>query len=105
MQLSHLDGEALDQLICATCVSRLRDASAFKRQVLLCEEKLLQSRIFLQNGDKSQDINAKLTVKEELEDCDGESHIDDNVDSRDCNELLTSKDEEASNNIKVIETG
>lgn len=44
-QLSHLDGEASERVICATCVSRLREASAFRRQVLSCEEKLLSTKI------------------------------------------------------------
>ncbi|KAJ2939923.1 hypothetical protein O0L34_g6629 [Tuta absoluta] len=43
--LSNLDGEAAQRLICATCVSRLRDASSFRRQVLCCEEALLQAQL------------------------------------------------------------
>ncbi|CAK1554415.1 unnamed protein product [Leptosia nina] len=39
--LSQLDGEAKDRLICAMCVSRLREANNFRKQVLQCEEKLL----------------------------------------------------------------
>ncbi|KAI5640792.1 hypothetical protein NE865_06900 [Phthorimaea operculella] len=43
--LSNLDGEAAQRLICATCVSRLRDASSFRKQVLCCEETLLQAQL------------------------------------------------------------
>ncbi|KAH9635188.1 hypothetical protein HF086_009528 [Spodoptera exigua] len=42
--LSHLEGEESERLICATCVVRLRDARAFRQQVLLCEEKLLNAQ-------------------------------------------------------------
>ncbi|CAG9789610.1 unnamed protein product [Diatraea saccharalis] len=48
--LSHLDGDVLDQLICAMCVSRLREANAFRRQVLHWEENFLNSRI-IKNGE------------------------------------------------------
>ncbi|KOB76327.1 Uncharacterized protein OBRU01_05885 [Operophtera brumata] len=39
--LSNLDGDSKDCCICATCVVRLRDACAFRRQVLQCEQALL----------------------------------------------------------------
>lgn len=44
-QLSHLDEEEVERLICATCVSRLREATSFRQQVLQCEEKLLRTKL------------------------------------------------------------
>ncbi|CAG4981700.1 unnamed protein product [Colias eurytheme] len=54
--LSHVDGEDKDSGVCATCVVRLRDACAFRQQVLQCEELFL---------------SAKLEDKEELKKTDG----------------------------------
>ncbi|XP_048003667.1 zinc finger protein draculin-like [Leguminivora glycinivorella] len=46
LMLSHLDGTVeSERLICATCVTRLRDACDFRKQVLLCEDRLLQASI------------------------------------------------------------
>lgn len=44
--LSHLDGVPSERLICATCVSRIREALSFRRQVLRCEEAFLQMKIY-----------------------------------------------------------
>ncbi|KAL0808614.1 hypothetical protein ABMA28_013053 [Loxostege sticticalis] len=75
--LFHLDGEPIDRLICATCVSRLREACSFRRQVLQCEEKLLQSRIHVHEegtcGPPPMVIKTEVTIKEENED---EDHMD-----------------------------
>ncbi|CAG5057403.1 unnamed protein product [Parnassius apollo] len=43
--LSHLDGKPTERLVCATCVIRLREAFAFRQQVLRCEEAFLQMRM------------------------------------------------------------
>lgn len=34
-----------DSGVCATCVVRLRDACAFRQQVLTCEELFLQAKL------------------------------------------------------------
>lgn len=65
--LGFSDGDARDRLICATCVSRLREANAFKRQVLLCEEKLLQSRIIMHEDSTLQNVKTEVAVKDELD--------------------------------------
>ncbi|XP_060809162.1 zinc finger protein 37-like [Amyelois transitella] len=61
--LSNLDVEPSDCLICATCVTRLRDATTFREQVLSCEQRLLQSKIIV-HEDK---IKAELEIKRETE--------------------------------------
>ncbi|XP_039762255.1 zinc finger protein 845-like isoform X2 [Pararge aegeria] len=68
--LSHLDGDNTDCCICATCVSRLREASAFRKQVLQSEQMFLEAR-------HESNKNVKLEVKDE-EACD--SDCNDNVD-------------------------
>lgn len=47
-QLSHVDEDVKDSGVCATCVVRLREACAFRQQVLQCEELFLNSKL----GDK-----------------------------------------------------
>ncbi|CAH0403839.1 unnamed protein product [Chilo suppressalis] len=67
--LSHLEGEEKDRLICATCVLRLRDACAFRQQVLQWEELLLKQQ--MQVDDESNKITSNDTVVEikvEIED-------------------------------------
>lgn len=59
--LSHLDGEQLDNGVCATCVVRIRDACSFKKLVLQSEE------IFLKECIKVTDAST-VTVKSEPED-------------------------------------
>lgn len=44
--MSHLDGKPTERLICATCVQRLRDALAFKKQVLQCEEAFVRVKMY-----------------------------------------------------------
>ncbi|XP_072943148.1 uncharacterized protein [Epargyreus clarus] len=83
--LSHLDGEERERMICATCVTRLREARDFRSQVLRCEEKLLRARI--QTGDNHDDQSIKkeieIDLKEEREqennnqDEDGQDDTDD----------------------------
>lgn len=57
-QLSHLEGEDSERLICATCVVRLRQARAFRQQVLQCEEKLLHANIQVHEGIYQQGIGS-----------------------------------------------
>lgn len=51
LMLSQLDGEDKDSCVCATCVVRLREAYAFKQQVLQSEELFLGA--FLQRKEES----------------------------------------------------
>ncbi|XP_063391033.1 uncharacterized protein LOC134676571 [Cydia fagiglandana] len=70
LMLSHLDGTVeTERLICATCVGRLRDASAFRKQVLFCEDRLLQASIHVhQPSDTKVEIDLKPgEVKVEVE--------------------------------------
>ncbi|XP_063632128.1 zinc finger protein 99-like [Cydia splendana] len=70
LMLSHLDGTVeIERLICATCVGRLRDASAFRKQVLMCEDRLLQASIHVhQPSDTKVEIELKPgEVKVEME--------------------------------------
>ncbi|XP_013134133.1 PREDICTED: zinc finger protein 28-like isoform X2 [Papilio polytes] len=62
--LSHLEGASMERLICATCVSRLREACAFRQQVLRCEELLLTAKIHLDNDGETKE-GLKLDVKKE----------------------------------------
>ncbi|KAF9419608.1 hypothetical protein HW555_003886 [Spodoptera exigua] len=64
--LSHLEGEESERLICATCVVRLRDARAFRQQVLLCEEKLLNAFVRI-HDDNDDNIKTEVDVKDELD--------------------------------------
>ncbi|XP_041988788.1 PR domain zinc finger protein 5-like [Aricia agestis] len=63
--LSRVDDEEKDSGVCATCVVRLRDACAFRHQVLTCEELFLSSKL----GDKDElkksiDMELKTEPKE-----------------------------------------
>ncbi|CAH2108962.1 unnamed protein product [Euphydryas editha] len=60
--LSHLEEDSKESCICATCVSRLREACAFRRQVLQSEQMFLEAR--LQNKDDNEQ-NIKVEVKTE----------------------------------------
>lgn len=40
-----MDDNAKDSGVCATCVVRLRDASALRRQLLQCEELFLNAKL------------------------------------------------------------
>ncbi|CAG4981634.1 unnamed protein product [Colias eurytheme] len=44
--LSHLDDVPSDRLVCAACVHRIRDAFAFRQQILQCEEAFLKAKIY-----------------------------------------------------------
>ncbi|XP_049883331.1 zinc finger protein draculin-like [Pectinophora gossypiella] len=71
--LSNLDGEKKDSCICATCVVRLRDACAFRSQVLSCEQVFLDAR--LENSQKFD-----VEVKTEPCGSDQDSPVDDGDD-------------------------
>ncbi|CAH2062229.1 unnamed protein product, partial [Iphiclides podalirius] len=92
--LSHLEGAATERLICATCVSRLREATAFRHQVLLCEERLLSAKIQLHNedGEPHDEVKFVLDVKEEKdidqENADVENYDGDNI-HNDVDEVTT----------------
>ncbi|XP_026749355.1 PR domain zinc finger protein 5-like isoform X2 [Galleria mellonella] len=74
--LSHLDGDSKESCICATCVTRLRDACAFRQQVLQCEDAFLSAKL------ESKDVDRKLEVKVKTEPvC--EMELDDEMDDRD----------------------
>ncbi|XP_053601064.1 zinc finger protein 54-like [Plodia interpunctella] len=62
LYLSNLDVEPTGRLICATCVTRLREANSFRLQVLQCEQRLLQTEIQV-DGDgnvKSEEPHIKV---------------------------------------------
>ncbi|XP_072943146.1 uncharacterized protein [Epargyreus clarus] len=86
--LSHLDSEEQERLICATCVSRLREATSFRLQVLQCEERLLRSSIQLHNDGEELpgNVKAESSVKKEKQEADIEIEVDhdDGVDHLDC---------------------
>ncbi|CAH2108961.1 unnamed protein product [Euphydryas editha] len=67
--LSHVDDEVKDSGVCATCVVRLRDACAFRQQVLQCEELFLSAK--LEDKDemkKDADIELKTEPKDDCSD-------------------------------------
>ncbi|CAK1554418.1 unnamed protein product [Leptosia nina] len=70
--LSHLDGESKDSCICATCVGRLREANAFRQQVLMCEQLFISAQ--LQNKDEAEQI--EVEVKRETLSSDGDDNDD-----------------------------
>ncbi|KAM3957607.1 uncharacterized protein ACR2FA_008311 [Aphomia sociella] len=74
--LSHLDVEETDRLICATCITRLREACIFRQQVLECEQKLLQSKIKVHDDISLTGVKSEVTVKPELDDDDSPSYDD-----------------------------
>ncbi|CAG9574914.1 unnamed protein product [Danaus chrysippus] len=67
--LSHVDEDVKDSGVCATCVVRLRDACAFRQQVLQCEELFLGAKL----GDKdetkkSSEMELKTEPKDDCSD-------------------------------------
>ncbi|XP_060809302.1 zinc finger protein 723 [Amyelois transitella] len=59
--ISHLDGKPTERLICATCVTRLRDALTFRKQVLQCEEAFLQMKMYDADWeDKTQENHVQI---------------------------------------------
>ncbi|XP_053602169.1 zinc finger protein 555-like [Plodia interpunctella] len=99
--LSHLDMESSTCLICATCVNRLREACTFRDQVLVCEEKLLQSKMMYDDNV----LNDAIDIKQEMEgDPDSDHHCPDDGQIENC-EVVEIKEEQAQqarSNIKVV---
>ncbi|XP_073964469.1 uncharacterized protein isoform X1 [Choristoneura fumiferana] len=56
--LSHVDDNERDSGVCATCVVRLREAIAFRHQVLQCEELFLQAK--LEHHDEEEKDETRL---------------------------------------------
>ncbi|XP_034838001.1 zinc finger protein OZF-like isoform X2 [Maniola hyperantus] len=68
--LSHLDDKLSERLVCATCVQRLRDALAFKLQVLQCEAAFLQARLCADSPEtdaKAGESDSKIEVEVKME--------------------------------------
>ncbi|CAG4981616.1 unnamed protein product [Colias eurytheme] len=86
--ISHLDGEAKDTCICATCVGRLREASAFRQQVLTCEEMFLNARMQSKDADGSVKVEVKIEPSS-----DGESNDDLPLVQNDENRISGDKEE------------
>ncbi|KAI5640791.1 hypothetical protein NE865_06899 [Phthorimaea operculella] len=76
--LSYLDGKPTERLICSVCVHKLRDAFAFKKQVLQCEEAFKQMKIFYTDEEKDTETSHTLTtpsgIKIEVEAAKNEPH-------------------------------
>ncbi|XP_023939774.2 zinc finger protein 25 [Bicyclus anynana] len=67
--LSHVDDEAKDSGVCATCVVRLRDACALRLQVLQCEELFLSAKLEDKDENKKiADIELKTEPKDDVSD-------------------------------------
>ncbi|XP_063390935.1 PR domain zinc finger protein 5-like [Cydia fagiglandana] len=65
--LSHVDDNEKDSGVCATCVVRLREAIAFRHQVLQCEDLFLQAKLAPPEED-TNNINYENKLKKlELE--------------------------------------
>uniref|UniRef100_A0A2A4J945 Protein krueppel n=1 Tax=Heliothis virescens TaxID=7102 RepID=A0A2A4J945_HELVI len=80
--LSHLEGAECERLICATCVVRLRDARAFRQQVLQCEEKLLNAALHVHDYDENT-IKMEVVVKQEEDGTQANESDDDVADPMD----------------------
>ncbi|CAG9789641.1 unnamed protein product [Diatraea saccharalis] len=59
--LSHVDDNERDSGVCATCVVRLRDACAFRQQVLQCEELFLHAK--LSDKEPDEEIKKPLVIE------------------------------------------
>ncbi|KAJ8703998.1 hypothetical protein PYW07_013292 [Mythimna separata] len=97
--LSHLEGEESERVICATCVVRLRDACAFRHQVLVCEEKLLSATVHIH--DDNETFKMEVEVKQEAEEvplqaaCDRDDDDDDDRATDPIEDTMEHDDEEA----------
>ncbi|XP_045530320.1 PR domain zinc finger protein 5-like [Pieris brassicae] len=76
--LSHVDGEDKDSGVCATCVVRLRDACAFRQQVLQCEELFLSAKLEDKDETKKLADMVEFELKTEPKD-DGSDHNEEDV--------------------------
>ncbi|XP_039762339.1 zinc finger protein 25-like isoform X1 [Pararge aegeria] len=77
--LSHVDDEAKDSGVCATCVVRLRDACAFRHQVLQCEDMFLSAK--LEDKDEAKkvaEIELKTEPKDDVSDHNSTGHEEHN---------------------------
>ncbi|XP_075989399.1 uncharacterized protein LOC142985242 [Anticarsia gemmatalis] len=72
--LSHVDDNERDSGVCATCVVRLRDACAFRHQVLQCEELFLSAKLHDKDPDEekvpkvSMEVELKIEPKDDCSD-------------------------------------
>ncbi|OWR52853.1 zinc finger protein 729 [Danaus plexippus plexippus] len=73
--LSHLDGKQTERLVCASCVHRLRDAMAFRQQVLKCEEAFLQVKIYDEKENHAEEQKIEVEVKLEPEEISNETEM------------------------------
>ncbi|CAH2062196.1 unnamed protein product, partial [Iphiclides podalirius] len=76
--LSHVDEDMKDSGVCATCVVRLRDACAFRQQVLQCEELFLHSKLEDKDdlADQKKDVELPpMELKAEPRDDDGSDRL------------------------------
>ncbi|CAH2062230.1 unnamed protein product, partial [Iphiclides podalirius] len=72
--LSHMDGDNKDSCICATCVSRLREACAFRQQVLQSEEVFLKAKL---EDHKDGESKTLIEVKTEpMDDMISDAYMD-----------------------------
>ncbi|KAL4711251.1 hypothetical protein ACJJTC_019092 [Scirpophaga incertulas] len=72
--LSHLDGDDKERGVCATCVTQLRAACAFRHQVLQSEQIFLSAKVNIKEDGEFKD---EVKVKPEPI-CDADSdHMDD----------------------------
>ncbi|XP_048485969.1 zinc finger protein 91 [Plutella xylostella] len=88
--LSCLDEEK-ELCICAVCVSRLRDALAFRKQVLYWEDALIQAK------NENHKIMVEVHVKPEPLHSDDDSQDADYMDTADHDDVEDTKDDEIKN--------
>ncbi|XP_026743941.1 zinc finger protein 12-like isoform X2 [Trichoplusia ni] len=109
--LSHLEGPESERVICATCVVRLRDARAFRHQVLQCEERLLNASVFI-HDDNDEQLKMELDIKQEpdpgaepLAHSDGEDHLTDPIEDNrpNMNITVTIKEEECPKEVANVD--
>ncbi|KAG6460276.1 hypothetical protein O3G_MSEX011880 [Manduca sexta] len=72
--LSHVDDNERDCGVCATCVVRLRDASAFRHQVLQCEELFLSSKLQDKETDEQKIEKSNIEIELKTEPKDDDDH-------------------------------
>ncbi|XP_049704108.2 transcription factor Ouib [Helicoverpa armigera] len=78
--LSHLDGDTKDCCVCATCVVRLRDACAFRQQVLQSEEAFLSTRLHIKedgSGKVEVEVKAEPLCEDDTHDMDDRDELND----------------------------
>lgn len=65
--LSHVDDNEKDCGVCATCVVRLRDACAFRQQVLTCEELFLSAKLHDKDTEETKGAKEPLEIDFKVE--------------------------------------